>query len=224
MFVKKGEQADYLQAALSWDQNRVRSALRSRRLAWIVAGCACGLSAVSVAAVAMLAPLKTVAPYVIKVDHSTGETQIVTALKGPGPRTYDEAVNRYFLAQYVRLREGWLPEAARENFYTVSLMSDQGEQGRWLSSISPSDKNSAQLVYGPKAFVSVSIRTISFLSPTVAQVRFTKLVTQGDNPTSAQNWNALITFKYSAAPEMEKDRTLNPLGFQVINYRSDPEA
>jgi len=29
---------------------------------------------------------------------------------------------------------------------------------------------------------------------------------------------------YTMAPELEKDRNLNPLGFQVVNYRSDPEA
>jgi type IV secretion system protein VirB8 len=33
-----------------------------------------------------------------------------------------------------------------------------------------------------------------------------------------------MTFKFTTAPEHEKDRNLNPLGFQVVNYRSDPEA
>src|SRR3546814_5091853 len=73
----------------------------------------------------MLTPLKTVEPYVIRVDKTSGEAQIVTALKGPQPQTYDDAVNRYFISQYVRLREGWLNDAARENAYTVMLMRSE---------------------------------------------------------------------------------------------------
>jgi len=174
--------------------------------------------------VAMLTPLKTVQPYVIRVDKASGETEIVTALKGPQPRTYEEAVNRYFISQYVRLREGWLNNAARENAYTVMLMSEQAEASRYLGSVQSSNRNAPSNIYGDKGYVSIAIRTISFLSPTVAQVRYSKIITFGQNTPVAQNWNAIMTFKYTTAPEHEKDRTLNPLGFQVVNYRSDPEA
>jgi type IV secretion system protein VirB8 len=125
-----------------------------------------------------------VVPYVIRVDRSTGETEIVTALKGPQPRTYDDAVNRYFIAQYVRLREGWLNDAARENAYTVMLMSEQAEAGRYLASVESSNKNAPSNIYGDGGFVSITIRSISYLSPTVAQVRFSKIITMGQNAPS----------------------------------------
>ena len=70
----------------------MRAAIQSRRVAWTVAGGACALAVASVAAVVMLTPLKTVQPYVIRVDKTSGEAEIVTALKGPQPRTYDDAV------------------------------------------------------------------------------------------------------------------------------------
>ena len=124
----------------------------------------------------------------------------------------------------MRLREGWLNDAVRENAYAVMLMSDQAEGARYLNGVESSNKNAPSNVYGDKGFVSISIRTISFLSPTVAQVRFTKIITFGQNTPIAQNWNAILTFRYTTAPEHEKDRNLNPLGFQVVNYRSDPEA
>ena len=50
------------------------------------------------------------------------------------------------------------------------------------------------------------------------------IITFGQNTPIAQNWNAIMTFRYTTAPEHEKDRNINPLGFQVVNYRSDPEA
>ncbi|WP_068089515.1 virB8 family protein [Novosphingobium rosa] len=222
--VRTEDKEQYLETARTWEYDRMRSAIQSRRVAWTVAGGACALAVVSIATIAMLMPLKTVVPYVIRVDRSTGETEIVTALKGPQPRTYDDAVNRYFIAQYVRLREGWLNDAARENAYTVMLMSQQAESGRYLAGVESSNKNAPSNVYGEKGYVSISIRSISYLSPTVAQVRFSKIITMGQNTPVAQNWNAIVTFKFTTAPEHEKDRTINPLGFQVVNYRSDPEA
>ena len=95
---------------------------------------------------------------------------------------------------------------------------------RYLGSVQSSNRNAPSNIYGDKGYVSIAIRTISFLSPTVAQVRYSKIITFGQNTPVAQNWNAIMTFKYTTAPEHEKDRTLNPLGFQVVNYRSDPEA
>ncbi|WP_380784454.1 virB8 family protein [Sphingomonas sp. R86520] len=222
--VKAEDKEKYYETSRTWEYDRMRAAIQSKRLAWGVAAGACTLAVASVAAVAMLSPLKTVEPYVIRVDKSSGETQVVTALKGPQPRTYEDAVNRYFISQYVRLREGWLNDAARENAYTVMLTSDQAESGRYLNSVQANNKNAPSNIYGDKGFVSISIRTISFLSPTVAQVRFTKIITFGQNTPIAQNWNAIMTFRYTTAPEHEKDRNINPLGFQVVNYRSDPEA
>jgi len=222
--VNAKDKETYFETSRTWEYDRMRAAIQSKQLAWGVAAGACTLAVASVVAVAMLSPLKTVEPYVIRVDKSSGETQVLTALKGPQPRTYEDAVNRYFISQYVRLREGWLNDAARENAYTVMLTSDQAESARYLNSVQASNKNAPSNIYGDKGFVSISIRTISFLSPTVAQVRFAKIITFGQNTPIAQNWNAILTFRYTTAPEHEKDRNINPLGFQVVNYRSDPEA
>jgi type IV secretion system protein VirB8 len=222
--VKTEDEQRYFETARTWEYDRMRAAIQSKRVAWGVAGGACALAVASVAAVAMLTPLKVVQPYVIRVDRSSGETEIVTALKGPQPRTYEDAVNRYFISQYVRLREGWLNDAARENAYTVMLMSDPAEASRYLANVQSNNKNAPSNIYGDKGYVSIAIRTISFLSPTVAQVRYTKIITFGQNTPVAQNWNAILTFRFTTAPEHEKDRNLNPLGFQVVNYRSDPEA
>jgi len=222
--VKVEDKDKYFESARTWEHDRVRGALQSRRIAWGVAAGSCVLNIILGGAIWMLTPLKSVVPYVIRVDKTSGETEVITALKGPQPRTYDDAVNRYFISQYVRLREGWLNDAARENAYTVMLMSEQAESGRYLGGVQSTNKNAPSNVYGDKGYVSIAVRTISFLSPTVAQVRFTKIITFGQSPPVAQNWNAILTYKYTTAPEHEKDRNLNPLGFQVVNYRSDPEA
>src|SRR3546814_17450926 len=70
----------YFSEAASWDHDRLIAANRSKRLAWIIAGMAGSLAVTAVAAVAMLTPLKTVAPYVITVDKATGASEIAAPL------------------------------------------------------------------------------------------------------------------------------------------------
>src|SRR3546814_12870382 len=89
------------------------------------------LAIAAIAAVAMLTPLKTVTPYVITVDKATGASEIAAPLTGDRQITYNEAVAKYFLADYVRNREGWIPQARREFFEGVLAMSSRDEQARW---------------------------------------------------------------------------------------------
>ena len=79
----------YFAEAASWDHDRLIAANRSKRLAWIVAGAASGLAITGVAAIAMLAPLKTVAPYVITVDKATGASEITSPMSGDRQITYN---------------------------------------------------------------------------------------------------------------------------------------
>ncbi|MGH6970945.1 MAG: VirB8/TrbF family protein, partial [Caulobacteraceae bacterium] len=80
----------YFAEAKSWNADQIRSAERSRRLAWGVAACAGIVATVAVGAVAALAPLKSVEPFVVRVDRSTGAVDVMTALRSEKPLTYDE--------------------------------------------------------------------------------------------------------------------------------------
>src|SRR3546814_4317059 len=82
------------------------------------------LAVTAVAAVAMLTPLKTVAPYVITVDKATGASAITSPMSGDRQITYNEAVAKYFLADYVRNREGWIPQARQEVFRSEEHTSE----------------------------------------------------------------------------------------------------
>lgn len=214
----------YFAEARRWDQDRLTAALRSRRLAWTVAGIASGLTVAAIAAVVVLTPLKTTEPFVVRVDRSTGAVDVVRGLSSAeGPTTYDEAVSKYFLGQYVRAREGYLDPAAEDNFALVSILSNGLEQRRWADLYRGSNPDSPQNLYGPAAEAVISIRAIGFINEGVANVRFHRTVRQAQQVIES-DWIATLAFTYTRAPMSEPDRLRNPLGFQVTSYRADPEV
>src|SRR4051812_18284661 len=96
--VEAGDLKSYFANARTWEQDRLLAADRSRRIAWVTAGVASLLAVVSVGAVAALTPLKTVEPFVIRVDSATGIVDVVNAFDN-AREIYDEAVTRYFAAR-----------------------------------------------------------------------------------------------------------------------------
>jgi type IV secretion system protein VirB8 len=213
----------YFAEAASWDYDRLLAANRSKRLAWIVAGVASGLAATGVVAVAMLTPLKTVAPYVITVDKATGASEITSPMSGTVPVAYSEAVTKYFLADYVRNREGWIPQARKEFFEGVLAMSSRDEQARWTAFYSKDNPKSPQSVFTDLDTVFIAIKSVTFVSKSVAQVRFTKTLQHGTSQTDTPAI-ATITFDTTDTPTTEQQRFKNPLGLEVETYRADLEV
>ena len=213
----------YFADAASWDHDRLIAANRSKRLAWTIAAIASGLAITGVAAVAMLTPLKTVAPYVIMVDKATGASEITSSMTGDKQITYNEAVAKYFLADYVRNREGWIPQARQEFFDGVLAMSSRDEQARWTAFYSKDNPKSPQSVFTDLDTVFVAIKSVTFVSQNVAQVRFTKTLQRG---TSATDTPAIATITYDTTdtPTTEQQRFKNPLGLEVQSYRADLEV
>lgn len=213
----------YFAEAASWDHDRLIAANRSKRLAWTIAAIASGLAITGVAAVAMLTPLKTVAPYVIMVDKATGASEITSSMTGDKQITYNEAVAKYFLADYVRNREGWIPQARQEFFDGVLAMSSRDEQARWTAFYSKDNPKSPQSVFTDLDTVFVAIKSVTFVSKDVAQVRFTKTLQRG---TSATDTPAIATITYDTTdtPTTEQQRFKNPLGLEVQSYRADLEV
>ena len=213
----------YLKEARSFDYDlRVRSD-RSRRLAWTVAGVASVIAVAACSAVAMLAPLKTVEPFVIRVDSATGVPEVMTSLSD-GQEEYDEAVSKYFLARYVRTREGYSFASREAIFREVQLLSSREEQAEFSSFYNASNPESPQFIYGRNGKADVAIRSIAIIGDDLAQVRFARTVTERDERVRTR-WVATVQFSFQSDSVIsDQDRLINPLGFVVTDYRSDPEV
>ncbi len=220
--ISRDELKGYFDKARRFDQDRMIQVERSARIAWSVALMAGVLAGASVFAVAGLTPLKTVEPFVVRVDNSTGIVDVVSAFTSTAG-TFDEAVTKYFAAKYVRAREGYVWSESEENFRTVALLSTQPEQARFSAFYRGSNPESPQNTYGRGATVRVSIASISLINPNVVSVRYMRTITRGDDVRTT-HWVATLTFAYVNAPMSSTDRLVNPLGFSVSEYRADPEA
>ncbi|SES42221.1 virB8 family protein [Rhizobium sp. NFR03] len=212
----------YFDKARRYDQDRLLRVERSARIAWCIATAASVVAALAVFSVAALTPLKTVEPFVIRVDNSTGIVDVVSALTSTAG-SYDEAVTKYFAARYVRAREGYVQSEAEENFRTVSLLSSAAEQTRFANLYSGSNPDSPQNLYGRNATSEITVKSISLISADVVSVRYIRTVARGEE-TTMTHWVATLTYAYTNAPMSSTDRLTNPLGFVVSEYRADPEV
>lgn len=210
----------YFERSRTYDGERVRSAARMQKVAWSIAGVSATAAIASLAAIIGMLPLRTVEVHVFRVDNATGTVELVSPLKGT--QTYDEAITKYWSALYVRMREGFMGEEAPHAFRTVTLMSGEREQQRFAEFYGPRNPQSPQIVYREGRAV-VTVKSITFPTKHLALVRFSRAVSKGGQK-SENHWVATLGFEYVAGPMAESDRSINPLGFIVNEYRLDPEV
>jgi type IV secretion system protein VirB8 len=222
--VEKQDFDQYLREAQSWETNRLLLAEKSKKLAWSIAAVASGIAFVSVIAIVGLTPLKQTELRIVRVNNTTGAVDILNEI--PNAKTsYDEAINRYFTGQYIRFREGYSRKLADEYYTSVGILSAGAEQRRYGEWFNPKNPLSPLNAYGENARVKVHIKSYSFLKKDVVLVRYWKEIERGASERPViTHWAATVVFKYSGAPMAEKDREINPLGFQVTEYRNDPDT
>jgi len=86
---KNSLEKQYFEEARSWDESTNDLLKKSNKRAWIVA-CAFGTVAVLEAcAIITMMPLKTIEPFIIRVDNNTGYTDVVSKLAKTDGKTED---------------------------------------------------------------------------------------------------------------------------------------
>ena len=213
----------FVQSANEFEKSRIQSVKRFSKISWSITFISLIVTVLSLFAVAMMSPLKTVEPFVIRVDNNTGATDIVTTLKN-AEESYGEVVDKYWLNQYIRYRESYDWYTVQANYDAVMLLSNPAEQTAIAGFM---DSEAAPYkIFKDRYRVNVRVLSTSWVGQT-AQVRFEKTVVPLNSPDDAaapSRFMATISYGYNNAPQAEKDRLINPLGFQVVHYRVDPES
>ena len=206
----------------TWDSEVIANALRSKKNAWIITIFALALAVISSLTLLLIFPLKTVVPYVITVDKTTGNTEVTKELRASGV-SEDKAVTESNLVKYISNREQYNPAVLKQNYEFISLMSGKQALKEYQSLWAAQNPDNPSIKHGQKTFIDIKIKSIQFITDKIATVRFQREKRANDQ-FFVSDWVATIEFQYSQKPMKTKDRFSNPLGFQVINYRLNPEV
>ncbi len=219
----KGKLEAYYQEASSWSADREAELRGSRKVAWIIAGVAVAIALLEALALVFLTPLKTAVPYMLMVDRQTGFVQALDPLDKSRVAP-DAALTRSFLAQYVVAREGYAAPALKSDYRKVALWSAEEARSQYLALMQASNPASPLATMPRGAQVEVQLQSVSSLGPDSAMVRFsTRRTDPAGAGQSPQRWASVLTYRFSEQGMSAADRLENPLGFQVLRYRRDPE-
>jgi len=217
------DQKDYFDRAGSWAADKLARSERLVRISTIAASIATAIAALEAVALVLLTPLKTVQPVTLLVDRHTGYVQALNPVS-PAKIDASEALTRSFLAQYVTAREGFDRATVAVDYRKVALWSAEAARASYLAYMPAESTESPFRRYPAGVSVAATVKSISKLAPGTALVRFDTEPQGSDVRHTAQPWIALVRYRFIAAPMRFQDRLVNPLGFQVVSYRRDPEA
>ena len=213
----------YYAEAASWNRDRVQAMHSSRRIAWWIAAAAAAIALLEAIALVLLTPLKSVEPYTLMVDRTTGFVQALKPLD-QAKIAPDSALTQSVLVQYVIAREGFDMATLNANYRKVALFSADSARSSYLQQMQVSNPASPLLLYPRTTTVDVQVKSVSPIGNNAALVRFATIRSDaGAQPQPPGSWVAVVRYRYSTAPMSLEDRFVNPLGFQVVSYRKDQE-
>jgi type IV secretion system protein VirB8 len=226
--IREAELIEYFREAATWDADRVGLAERSARRARALAVLASAQAALAILAIITLLPLKTVQPYLIRVDNTTGSVDSVPAYQGGAP--LDTTVTRYLLTHYVTTCERFNFATAEQDYSECGAFHSPRRNQQWAAAWTLNNPNSPLNLYTDGSTLRVDVQSLSFFERgsglnDLAQIRYTQHHRSADGADiSATAWIATIQYAYvkpSADPNL---RRWNPLGFRILDFRPERES
>lgn len=215
-------EAEYFGLAETWDEELYGKLKRDRMIALIVAGVSAAIAALAVIAIMVITPLKTVQPYLVLVDKTTGHSEAVRKLvySENSPLTEKESFVLAEINKYVQTRHTFDPLDANRRLVTMQMTTSADEIKRYRREVlEDRDKMSSSA----RRFVNIK-SVVPSLTNKTAQVRFSTTVETPNGRGETRDWIATLKYNFVDLNMPMKYRHLNPLGFIVTSYRVDPET
>lgn len=217
----------YFTESQAWDADRRAQQARGARLAWWSAGAGWSCALGTAVALCLLMPLKRVDPFVIRVDNSTGIVDVVPVYAGNVP--LEPSITRYFLTHYVDVCERFNFATAESDYQECGAFHSARRNQDWYAKWAPSNPVSPLNVHKDGSSLRAEVTAVSFFDRAsglsdLAQVRYLQATRQAaGGEEHITHWLATVRFAYAAPSTDPRVRRWNPLGFRVIEFRSEPE-
>jgi type IV secretion system protein VirB8 len=218
----------YFTEAQSWDADRAAQFQRSAQAAWLTAAAGWLCAVAGAVALTVLMPLKRVDPFVIRVDNTTGIVDVVPVYVGAA--TMDEAVTRYFLTHYLSVCERFNFSTAESDYEECGAFHSPQRNQAWYALWTATNPASPLNVHKDGSTVRVRVSSVSFFNRAsgladLAQVRYLKAAQQGAGAEeSITHWLATVQYAYAEPAKDPRTRRWNPLGFKILDFRTEPEV
>lgn len=235
---KSSEKIDKkIQRAADFELTVADMARRSEKRAWRVAGASLLMSFALAGGLFYVIPhMEKREPYLVMADARTGTASLVRLHEGGDYSriTASQAVNLSNISQYITAREsydsGRISDRDRRVVYTMSTTpvrkGYEVERGR-------RDPDSLYGRYRDRYTIRVRITSITMADampgrpPPGAVVRFQRVLYEVATGISQVLDNKIATIDFNYNPEIRflrpEDGVVNPLRFQVTNYRIDED-
>ncbi|MFA5428454.1 MAG: type IV secretion system protein [Sulfurimonas sp.] len=213
--------------ALDFESSKKDLLEKSEKKAWLVAIASTIVTVLLTIAIFLLLPLKTTEPYVVKVDSTTGLVDIITIIDEKSIPA-SEALDKYFVKQYVAKREGYFYDVLANDYLAVQLMSNDKVAAEYRK-IYEGDNGRAEQYKNQR---EIDVKVLSVVlgeSAGTKTATIRAILTDKDlyTNTTSQQKTIVGTLSYEYKPQTklsEEERLINPLGFTVKTYRLDNEV
>ncbi|MGV8958876.1 MAG: virB8 family protein [Stenotrophomonas sp.] len=219
--------------AVSYELTVADMARRSERRAWWVASASLLMSLALAGGYYYMLPLKEKVPFLVMADAYTGNAT-VARLSGTfrgETITANEAINRSNVAQYVLARESFDSAVmGLRDWDLVFTMSSEPVAATQRQRYANNNPQNPVYVYGASKAIRIKILSITPLGAEPngsfrgASVRIQRSLLDKRTGVAQFLDNQLVTMRFEYRNDLalsEQDRILNPLAFQVTEYRVD---
>jgi len=214
-------QAQPVKETKNWYEERFDNITVQRNLLFVLLLVLLCLSIVSIGVVAYVINTKRFDPFVIQIDDTTGMAKIVNPINSE-ILNGNEALAHYFIKKYVVARETYNPvDFTTLAKKTVRLLSANSIYWDYRGYLKNEAVNPA-IKYGQKNTTFLIVKSWSKLSDNKYMLRFSTNETA--QARKIYNKIAVVEFQYIPMELTEKDKDINPLGFQVTGYRVDDDS
>lgn len=212
-------------------------AKRSEKRAWMIAWVAIFMVMIMLGGFIYILPLKKEVPYLIMADAFTGQATVAT-LRGdfssPKSITQSEALNRSNVAQYIIGRESFdSAMMALRDWTLINSMSSSNVRAGYAAIHAADNLESPYKIYGKDRSIRVKILSIQLeqrgqgeSARKSATVRFQRVIYNKKNGATEPLDSKIARLEFTYKPNLEMDekqRYVNPLGFQVTEYKVDTD-
>ena len=199
---------------------------KRERIARTIAGGGRVIGLAGIVSVALLLPLKQTEAFLAIVDKDTGVAERVVAVEKAGMEQA-EAIRQSLLFAYVTDRETYDQHDNERRILRAYTWSEGAARQSLVALWSEGHPNYPPKIYGQSARVIVKILSITPVTDTTAQVRFTRTWISGDEgvPDREGKFTATVTYRFEPTRQTALDLVWqNPTGFLVTDYRVTTET